>query len=249
MPDKSTHFGFQDVSPDEKTQKVGAVFDSVSSNYNVMNDVMSFGMHRAWKRYFTHLASIRPHHQILDLAAGTGDIAVLLAPKLAEKGSITLCDPNASMLECGRQRLVDRGMIKNIHYVLARAEQLPFVEDHYDRVTLAFGLRNFTDKRQALDVIFRLVKPGGQLLILEFSQPQKWLGKIYDAYSFNFLPNMGKIIAKDADSYRYLAESIRKHPKQEELQSMLEMAGFENCTYFNLSGGIVCIHRGYKFSS
>ena len=248
MPDKSTHFGYQDVSPDEKTQKVDAVFDSVSGKYDLMNDVMSFGIHRVWKRYFIHLANVRPHHQILDLAAGTGDISALVAPKLNEQGAFTLCDPNAPMLEHGRQRLVDKGLIKNIHYVQAQAEQLPFVEDYYDRVLLAFGLRNFTDKHQALNVICKLIKPGGQILILEFSQPQKWLRKAYDVYSFNFLPQMGKIIVKDSDSYRYLAESIRTHPDQEKLKSMLETAGFEKCDYFNLSAGIVCIHRGYKFN-
>ena len=248
MPDKTTHFGYQDVSPDEKTQKVGAVFDSVSDKYDLMNDLMSFGMHRVWKRYFIHLANIRPHHQVLDLAAGTGDISALVAPILNEHGAITLCDPNASMLEHGRQHLVDKGLVKNIHYVQAQAEQLPFVEDYYDRVLLAFGLRNFTDKHQALNVICNLIKPGGQILILEFSQPKKWLRKAYDVYSFKFLPQMGKIIVKDSDSYRYLAESIRKHPDQEKLKSVLETAGFEKCDYFNLSGGIVCIHRGYKFS-
>lgn len=247
MPDKTTHFGYQDVSPDEKNQKVRTVFDSVSGKYDVMNDVMSFGMHRIWKRYFIHLANIRPYHQVLDLAAGTGDITALIAPRLNEQGSITLCDPNASMLEHGRQRLVDRGILKNIHYVQAKAEKLPFVEDYYDRVTIAFGLRNFTDKSEALDAIYKLIKPGGQLLILEFSKPKKWFRKFYNSYSFNFLPHMGKIIAKDSESYQYLAESIRMHPDQEKLQSMLEMAGFENCSYFNLSSGIVCIHRGYKF--
>ncbi len=246
MPEKTTHFGYKDVSHKEKTQKVGAVFDSVAGNYDVMNDVMSFGMHRVWKRYFTHIANIRPHHQILDLAAGTGDISALLAPKLSEKGSITLCDPNAAMLKHGRERLINRGLLKNVHYVQAKAEHLPFQNNHFDRITLAFGLRNFTDKEQALGEIFNLIKPGGQLLILEFSKPQKWMQGLYDTYSFSLLPRMGKIIAKDADSYQYLAESIRKHPDQQTLQEMLEQVGFEQCDYLNLSGGIVCIHRGNK---
>ena len=247
MPDKTTHFGYQNVSPDEKTQRVGAVFDSVANNYDVMNDVMSFGMHRIWKRYFINLVNVKPHNKILDLAAGTGDISALLAAKLNGKGSITLCDPNASMLERGRARLVDKGLLNNIHFVQSLAEHLPFPEDYFDCITLAFGLRNFTDKSQALTSLLKVIKPGGQLLILEFSQPQKWMRKAYDAYSFNFLPKMGKIIAKDEDSYKYLVESIRKHPDQDTLKTMLEEAGFENCEYFNLSGGIICIHRSYKF--
>lgn len=247
MPSKTTHFGYQDVSPDEKKQKVGAVFDSVANSYDVMNDVMSIGMHRIWKRYFIHLANVRPYHQILDLAAGTGDITALLAPKLSDKGSITLCDSNVSMLKCGRERLVDKGVFKNIYYIQALAEQLPFTEDHFDCVTLAFGLRNFINKTSALNSLFRILKPGGQLLILEFSKPQKLISKAYDIYSFSILPKMGKIIAKDADSYQYLAESIRKHPDQVTLNNMLKDVGFENCEYFDLSGGIVCIHRAYKF--
>lgn len=246
MPEKTTHFGYKEVSPEEKTRKVGAVFDSVAGKYDVMNDVMSFGMHRLWKRYFVHIANIRPHHQILDVAAGTGDISALLAPRLGDKGSIVLCDPNSAMLEHGRDRFVNRGLLKNINYVQASAENLPFQENYFDRVTLAFGLRNFTNKEKALNQIFNLIKPGGQLLILEFSKPQKWIQGLYDTYSFNFLPRMGKIIAKDAESYLYLAESIRKHPDQHSLQNMLEAAGFEECDFMNLSSGIVCIHRGYK---
>ena len=249
MPDKTTHFGYQDVSPEEKTQKVGEVFDSVAGKYDVMNDVMSLGMHRVWKRYFTHIINLRPDHQILDLAAGTGDISALLAPKLGDKGSITLCDPNTAMLDNGRQRLVDRGLLHNIHYIQAIAESLPFKDNHFDRVTLAFGLRNFTNKEKALSRIFDLIKPGGQLLMLEFSKPQNWMQGLYDTYSFKFLPRMGQIIAKDADSYQYLAESIRKHPDQQTLQKMLESAGFEECDFINLSGGIVSIHRGYKLSA
>ena len=245
---KSTHFGYQKVSPEEKTEKVSAVFESVAGRYDLMNDVMSFGVHRLWKRYFVHLANIRPHYQILDLAAGTGDIAALFAPELGEKGSVTLCEPNGAMLEEGRQRLVDKGLIKNIHYVQAMGEELPFPNDSFDRVTIAFGLRNFTDKDKALHSIFNLLKPGGQLLVLEFSKPQKWMQEAYNVYSFKVLPKMGEIIAKDKDSYQYLAESIRKHPDQETLKSMFEAAGFEKCDYLNLNSGIVSIHRGYKLS-
>lgn len=249
MPDKTTHFGFKDVSPEEKTQKVSEVFSSVANKYDVMNDVMSFGMHRLWKRYFVNIANIRPYHHILDLAAGTGDIAALLAPKLGENGSITLCDPNAYMLENGRQRLIDKGLLKNIFYVQAQGEDLAFEENHFDRVTMAFGLRNFTNKKQALKSIYKTLKPGGQLLILEFSKPPKWMQKAYDTYSFKVLPKMGKVIADDEASYQYLAESIRKHPDQETLKSMLEDAGFEKCDFLNLSGGIVCIHRAYKLQA
>ncbi len=248
MSDKSTHFGYQDVSPEEKTEKVTAVFESVAGKYDVMNDVMSFGMHRLWKRQFIHLANIRPHFQILDLAAGTGDISTLIVPKLDKQGSVILCDPNGAMLEEGRRRMVDKGLLNNVRYVQAMGENLPFPDDHFDRVMIAFGLRNFTDKSKALREIFKLLKPGGQLLVLEFSKPQKWMQDIYDAYSFKFLPRMGEIIAKDADSYQYLAESIRKHPDQETLRSMIETAGFEKCDYLNLNGGIVSIHRGYKLS-
>ena len=248
MPDKSTHFGYQDVSPKEKTEKVTAVFESVASNYDVMNDVMSFGLHRLWKRQFAHLANIRPHFQILDLAAGTGDISALFVPKIGKKGSVTLCDPNGAMLEEGRRRMVDKGLLKNIYYVQAMGEDLPFPENHFDRVTIAFGLRNFTDKDKALRSIFNLLKPGGQLLVLEFSKPQMWMQNAYDVYSFKFLPKLGEIIAKDADSYQYLAESIRKHPDQKTLKTIFEVAGFEKCDYLNLNGGIVSIHRGHKLS-
>jgi len=248
MPNKSTHFGYQDVSPEEKTEKVTAVFESVASNYDIMNDVMSLGLHRIWKRHFVHLANIRPHFQILDLAAGSGDISAMFVPKLGPKGSVTLCDPNGPMLEEGRHRMVDKGWLKNIHYVQAMGEDLPFPEDYFDRVTIAFGLRNFTDKDKALRSIFNLLKPGGQLLVLEFSKPQKWMQGAYDTYSFKLLPKMGEIIAKDSESYQYLAESIRKHPDQETLKSMFESAGFEKCDYVNLQGGIVSIHRGHKLS-
>lgn len=249
MSEKTTHFGYKDVSPDEKAHKVGEVFSSVANKYDVMNDVMSFGIHRLWKRYFVNIANIQPNHQILDLAAGTGDITALLAPKLGSSGSITLCDPNAEMLEHGRQRLVDRGLLKNLFYVRAKAEELPYKENYFDRVTLAFGLRNFTNQEQALLSIFKILKPGGQLLILEFSKAQSWMQGLYDTYSFKVLPKMGKVIAKDEESYQYLAESIRKHPDQETLKNMLQTVGFEKCDFLNLSGGIVSIHRGYKLQA
>lgn len=249
MQDKNTHFGYQDVSPEEKTVKVSAVFDSVASKYDVMNDAMSFGLHRIWKHQLVYLVNVRPSFKVLDLAAGTADLSALLAPKLGEQGEITLCDMNLAMLEHGREKLVDKGLLKNLHYVQAMAETLPFRENYFDRVVLAFGLRNFTDKDQALQAIFRVLKPGGQLLVLEFSKARKWLRKAYDLYSFEFLPKMGKLIASDAASYRYLAESIRKHPDPETLQSMMESAGFQQCDFLDVSLGIVCIHRGYKLSA
>ncbi len=248
MPEKTTHFGYQEVTRREKTAKVSAVFDAVAGKYDLMNDLMSMGLHRVWKHYFVHIANLRPHHQVLDLAAGSGDVAVRLAPRLGPKGGIFICDPNAAMLARARQRLTDQGRLQNIHYVQAQAEALCFRANHFDRVTLAFGLRNFTDKEQALRSIYKLIKPGGQLLILEFSRPQKWLRGIYAGYLSNALPRMGEIIAKDAASYRYLAESIHQHPRQQQLQSMLEAVGFECCDFLNLSSGIVCVHRGYKLS-
>lgn len=249
MQQKNTHFGYQDVSPEEKTEKVGEVFDSVVEKYDLMNDVMSLGLHRVWKRYFAYLANIRPHFRVLDLAAGTADVSSLLASRLGENGRITLCDSNGAMLEHGREKLVNKGLLKNLDYVQAMAETLPFRENYFDRVVLAFGLRNFTDKPRALQAILRVLKPGGQVLILEFSKPHKWVKSAYDAYSFRVLPKMGKLIAKDARSYEYLAESIRMHPDQEALQSMLEVAGFQKCDCLDLGLGIVCIHRGYKLSA
>lgn len=225
------------------------MFDSVASKYDVMNDAMSFGLHRIWKHQLVYLANVRPSFKVLDLAAGTADLSALLAPKLGEQGEITLCDLNLAMLEHGREKLVDKGMLKNLHYVQAMAETLPFRENYFDRVVLAFGLRNFTDKDQALQAIFRVLKPGGQLLVLEFSKARKWLRKAYDLYSFELLPKMGKLIASDAASYRYLAESIRKHPDPGTLQSMMESAGFQQCDYLDIGLGIVCIHRGYKLSA
>lgn len=245
--DDTTHFGFKRVPATDKARKVAEVFDSVASRYDMMNDVMSFGIHRLWKRFAIEMSGVRPGQNILDLASGTGDLATLLARKTGPSGNVIASDINASMLGVGRSRLLDRGIVGNIRYVQANAECLPFPDNHFDCVTIAFGLRNVTDKDAALRSIYRVLRPGGRLLVLEFSRPiVPGLKPVYDAYSFNLLPLMGKLIADDAASYRYLAESIRMHPDQETLKAMMERAGFERCEYFNLAGGIVALHRGYK---
>ncbi|HUT40872.1 MAG TPA: bifunctional demethylmenaquinone methyltransferase/2-methoxy-6-polyprenyl-1,4-benzoquinol methylase UbiE [Gammaproteobacteria bacterium] len=247
MPDKTTHFGFRDVPVEEKAGHVRAVFDSVADNYDLMNDLMSFGIHRLWKRYAINMAGIRPGQRILDLAGGTGDLTRLMAPLAGPAGHVVLSDINAAMLNNGRSALLDRGINGNVSFALANAEQLPFPDNSFDLVTIAFGLRNVTDKQQALHAMQRVLRPGGRLLVLEFSRPAPALKPAYDFYSFSILPRLGRLVARDADSYRYLAESIRMHPDQQTLQGMLEQAGFEQCDYHNLSGGIVAIHRGYKF--
>ena len=247
MPDKTTHFGFRDVPVEEKAGHVRAVFDSVADNYDLMNDLMSFGIHRLWKRYAINMAGIRPGQRILDLAGGTGDLTRLMAPLAGPAGHVVLSDINAAMLNNGRSALLDRGISGNVSFALANAEQLPFPDNSFDLVTIAFGLRNVTDKQQALHAMQRVLRPGGRLLVLEFSRPAPALKPAYDFYSFSILPRLGRLVARDADSYRYLAESIRMHPDQQTLQGMLEQAGFEQCDYHNLSGGIVAIHRGYKF--
>ena len=247
MSDKTTHFGFKQVPVEEKAGRVREVFDSVAGNYDIMNDVMSFGIHRIWKRIVVDMASIRPGQQVLDLAGGTGDLTRLMAARVGKKGSIVLSDINAAMIRNGRSRLLDHGVAGNVCFVQANAEQLPFADNHFDCITIAFGLRNVTDKQAALGAMYRCLKPGGRLLILEFSRPVRMLKPAYDFYSFNILPRLGGWIARDADSYRYLAESIRMHPDQQTLKGMMETAGFEDCDYHNLSGGIVAIHRGYKF--
>lgn len=246
MADKTTHFGFRNVPFTEKTRHVREVFDSVADNYDLMNDLMSFGIHRLWKRFAINMAGLKPGQQVLDLAGGTGDLTRLMAPAVGPSGHIVLSDINAAMLANGRRRLLDRGISGNVTFALANAEQLPFADNRFDLVTMAFGLRNVTDKQRALNAIFRALKPGGRLLVLEFSKPVAALKPVYDFYSFNVLPKLGKLIAKDAPSYRYLAESIRMHPDQPTLQAMMEQAGFERCDYHNLTGGIVAIHRGYK---
>jgi demethylmenaquinone methyltransferase/2-methoxy-6-polyprenyl-1,4-benzoquinol methylase len=247
MSDKTTHFGFRDVPVDEKVRRVRDVFDSVADNYDLMNDAMSFGIHRLWKRFAINMAGLQPGQQVLDLAGGTGDLTRLMSPRVGHGGHIILSDINAAMLDNGRERLLDDGIQGNVSFAQANAEQLPFADNSFDLVTMAFGLRNVTDKQRALNAIYRVVKPGGRLLVLEFSKPVAALKPAYDFYSFSILPKLGRLLAKDEDSYRYLAESIRMHPDQQTLKAMLEQAGFERCDVHNLTGGIVAIHRGYKF--
>ena len=247
MKDKTTHFGFEQVAYDDKVNKVAGVFHSVADKYDVMNDLMSFGIHRVWKRYTIEMSGVRHGHHVLDLAGGTGDLAAKFARIVGQEGSVTVADINDSMLKVGRERLIDKGIAGNIQYVQANAECLPFPDNYFDAITIAFGLRNVTDKDAALRSMYRVLKPGAPLLILEFSKPESAvLSKIYDTYSFRLLPFMGKVIADDAESYRYLAESIRMHPDQETLKDMMSEAGFEKCEYFNLTGGVVALHRGYK---
>jgi demethylmenaquinone methyltransferase/2-methoxy-6-polyprenyl-1,4-benzoquinol methylase len=247
MKDETTHFGFEKVAYDDKVNKVAGVFHSVASKYDVMNDLMSFGVHRVWKRYTIEMSGVRHGHHVLDLAGGTGDLAAKFARIVGQEGSVTVADINESMLKVGRERLLDKGIAGNIEYVQANAECLPFPDNHFDAITIAFGLRNVTDKDAALRSMYRVLKPGAPLLILEFSKPESAiLSKIYDTYSFKLLPLMGKVIADDPDSYRYLAESIRMHPDQETLKDMMSEAGFEKNEYFNLTGGVVALHRGYK---
>jgi demethylmenaquinone methyltransferase/2-methoxy-6-polyprenyl-1,4-benzoquinol methylase len=247
MSDKTTHFGFQDVPVEEKAHKVRAVFDSVAGDYDLMNDAMSLGIHRLWKRAVVSMANIQPGQQILDLAGGTGDLTWQTAPRVGAAGRVVLCDINSAMIRTGRARLLDRGIAGMVDYIQANAEQLPFADNSFDCIFIAFGLRNITHKQTALESMYRILKPGGRLLILEFSKPVAALKPVYDFYSFTILPVLGRMIAGDADSYRYLAESIRMHPDQKKLESMLQTAGFEDCDYHNLTGGIVAIHRGYKF--
>jgi len=245
---ETTHFGFRDVPVAEKAGLVGQVFHSVASKYDLMNDLMSMGIHRAWKRFAIEQMQLRPGLQVLDVAGGTGDLTKRIARRIGHTGKVILSDINSSMLDAGRDRLADEGIVGNVEIVQANAECLPFPDNSFDRIIIGFGLRNVTHKDQALASMYRVLKPGGQLLILEFSKPTlPGLGKIYDSYSFNILPVLGKVVAKDEASYRYLAESIRKHPDQETLKQMMADAGFERSHYFNLSGGIVALHKGYKF--
>jgi demethylmenaquinone methyltransferase/2-methoxy-6-polyprenyl-1,4-benzoquinol methylase len=244
---KTTHFGYQEVPYEEKVRKVAGVFHSVAGKYDLMNDLMSMGVHRLWKRYTLDMSGVRRGDHVLDLAGGTGDLAEKFSRMVGKEGSVTLADINDSMLKMGRERLVNDGVVGNLQYVQANAECLPFPDNYFDAITIAFGLRNVTDKDAALRSMFRVLKPGKPLLVLEFSRPViKPLKPVYDAYSFKVLPLLGKLFADDPDSYRYLAESIRKHPDQETLKGMMQDAGFERCEYFNLSGGIVALHRGYK---
>ncbi|MDF1645760.1 MAG: bifunctional demethylmenaquinone methyltransferase/2-methoxy-6-polyprenyl-1,4-benzoquinol methylase UbiE [Legionellaceae bacterium] len=247
-PEKTTHFGFKSVAWEDKATQVGEVFDSVAKRYDVMNDLMSLGVHRLWKRFAITKSLVRPGHQVLDLAGGSGDITQLLAKKVGPTGHIILADINAAMLRVGRDRVIDNGLLNTVHCIQANAEALPFASNQFDCITIGFGLRNVTDKSRALASMYRVCKPGGKLLVLEFSTPRlPGLKPIYDAYSFHVLPKLGEWITKDAESYRYLVESIRMHPSQDALKTMIENAGFEDCTYHNLSGGIVALHIAYKY--
>ncbi|MFL9711843.1 bifunctional demethylmenaquinone methyltransferase/2-methoxy-6-polyprenyl-1,4-benzoquinol methylase UbiE [Methylobacillus sp. Pita1] len=239
-----THFGFQTVDEREKARKVGEVFHSVARKYDLMNDVMSAGLHRAWKRFTVEVSGVRPGDRVLDVAGGSGDLSRLFSNKVGPTGQVILTDINASMLAVGRDRLIDDG--KAVPALQCDAEQLPFPEEYFDCVIVAFGLRNMTHKDKALAEMQRVLKPGGRLLVLEFSQVWKPLAPIYDAYSFKLLPIMGKLFAKDADSYRYLAESIRMHPDQETLKQMMLDAGLGKVDYYNLAAGVVALHKGWK---
>jgi demethylmenaquinone methyltransferase/2-methoxy-6-polyprenyl-1,4-benzoquinol methylase len=242
----TTHFGYRDVPVEDKTRLVRGVFESVAGKYDLMNDLMSLGVHRLWKRHFIAISNIQAGQRVLDLAGGTGDIAALMSKRVGSSGSVVLSDINEAMLTVGRQRMEDRGLVGNIEYSLANAEKLPFADGEFDAVTIAFGLRNVTDKPAALKEMFRVLKAGGRAMILEFSKVEfEGLKKIYDGYSFRILPKIGKLIADDEESYRYLAESIRKHPGQDELADMMVDAGFSNVTYRNLTGGVVAIHSGH----
>ncbi len=245
--ENTTDFGFTRVARDAKAGMVRGVFDSVASRYDLMNDLMSGGIHRLWKRFTIELSAARPGQTVLDIAGGTGDLAARFSRLVGPEGKVILADINASMLEVGRDRLIDKGATGNIEVVQADAQALPFEDNSIDCITIAFGLRNVTDKGMALRSMLRVLRPGGRLLVLEFSKPTSpLLGKVYDQYSFQILPAMGRLIAQDADSYRYLAESIRKHPDQETLLDMMRDAGFTECQYHNMTGGIVAVHRGLK---
>jgi demethylmenaquinone methyltransferase/2-methoxy-6-polyprenyl-1,4-benzoquinol methylase len=245
--EKTTHFGFQDVPESQKADKVAEVFHSVAAKYDLMNDVLSGGLHRLWKRFTIELSGVRPGNRVLDIAGGTGDLTRKFSSLVGPSGEVVLADINDSMLKVGRDRLLDKGVAGNVQFVQADAEALPFPDNHFDVVTIAFGLRNVTRKENALRSMLRVLKPGGRLLVLEFSKPgNPLLAKAYDTYSFSFMPLAGKLITNDSDSYRYLAESIRMHPDQETLKAMMVEAGFERVTYHNMTGGIVALHRGIK---
>ena len=251
---EQTHFGYETIDSEEKEGRVGAVFDSVAGKYDLMNDVMSAGIHRAWKNWYVWQTGVKPGEAVLDLAAGTGDITLRLAKRMRGKGAgadiegrLVSSDINAAMLKIGEERLTNKGWLKNLEFVIANAEALPFEDNSFDLITMAFGLRNVTHQDKALAEMARVLKPGGRVLVLEFSRPKNAvINRFYDWYSFTSLPKMGAFIAKDADSYQYLAESIRMHPPQEELKAMFAAAGLVDCEYQNLSNGIVAIHKGVK---
>ena len=242
-----THFGYQQVPVGEKAARVADVFHSVANKYDVMNDLMSLGIHRLWKRYTVEMSAVRPGQRVLDLAGGTGDLAAKFSHLVGAQGEVVLSDINPSMLALGRDRLIDQGCTGNTVYALADAQYLPFADNYFDCITIGFGLRNVTDKALALRAMHAALKPGGKLLVLEFSKPDSpLLSSAYDLYSFKLLPAIGKLIANDADSYRYLAESIRMHPDQQTLKTMIEDAGFAHCEYHNITGGIVALHCAEK---
>ena len=251
---EQTHFGYETIDSEEKEGRVGAVFDSVAGKYDLMNDVMSAGIHRAWKNWYVWQTGVKPGEAVLDLAAGTGDITLRLAKRMRGKGAgadiegrLVSSDINAAMLKIGEERLTNKGWLKNLEFVIANAEALPFEDNSFDLITMAFGLRNVTHQDNAIAEMARVLKPGGRVLVLEFSRPKNALViRFYDWYSFTFLPKMGELIARDRDSYQYLAESIRMHPPQEELKAMFAAAGLVDCEYQNLSNGIVAIHKGVK---
>ncbi len=247
MSEKTTHFGYETVDAKEKAGRVAGVFHSVADNYDLMNDLMSAGIHRLWKHMTIEMSGVRKGHKVLDIAGGTGDLAAKFSKIVGSEGSVVLADINESMLKVGRDRLIDRGITENVTFSQADAQYLPFPDNTFDVITIAFGLRNVTDKDMALRSMLRVLKPGGKLLILEFSKPtSSLLSKIYDTYSFNVLPRLGKVFANDSDSYKYLAESIRMHPDQSTLLQMLDSAGFENTDFHNMTGGVVALHRGIK---
>nr|VFJ75392.1 MAG: 2-octaprenyl-6-methoxy-1,4-benzoquinone methylase /demethylmenaquinone methyltransferase [Candidatus Kentron sp. FW] len=246
MTSQKTDFGFRRVPLEEKVHRVADVFNSVVDKYDLMNDLMSLGLHRLWKRATVVLSDVYRGQRVLDLAGGTGDLSSLMARRVGESGLVVLGDINAAMLEKGRERLINEGIVANMEYVQTDAEQLPFPDNCFDCVCIGFGLRNVTRKERALQAMQRVLRPGGRVLILEFSRPIAPIRPLYDAYSFHVLPWLGELVAKDSDSYRYLAESIRMHPDQASLKSMMVKAGFTRCTYHNFTGGVVALHRGYK---
>ncbi|MFQ5934989.1 MAG: bifunctional demethylmenaquinone methyltransferase/2-methoxy-6-polyprenyl-1,4-benzoquinol methylase UbiE [Acidiferrobacterales bacterium] len=244
---RTTHFGFRSVPESAKAGLVGGVFDSVAERYDLMNDLMSLGMHRLWKRFTVAQSGVRAGHTVLDLAGGTGDLARAFTGRVGSRGRVVIVDINASMLAVGRQRLADNGIAGNVDFVQANGERLPFPDESFDCVSVGFGLRNMTHMDHALVSMARVLKPGGCLMVLEFSRPtQPLVGKLYDAYSFSVLPFLGRYVADDERSYRYLAESIRQHPDQEALKTLMKDAGFTRVHYFNLTAGIVALHKAYK---
>ena len=247
MSDKTTHFGYKTVNVEEKADKVAEVFHSVAAKYDLMNDLMSGGVHRLWKRITIEMSGVRRGDKVLDIAGGTGDLTAKFSRIVGSEGTVVLADINDSMLKVGRDRLMDRGVVNNVRFSQADAQYLPFPDNTFDVITIAFGLRNVTDKDLALRSMLRVLKPGGRLLVLEFSKPANpVLSKVYDTYSFSILPKLGKLFADDSDSYQYLAESIRMHPDQQTLQNMMDDAGFANTDFHNMTGGVVAQHRGVK---